>query len=73
MTDAQSLCCCGRLPASDPNPDCERCCLVWVIHQVGKMRAAQKGKDRKKAIALEDVVDQSLKRLRNIKTQNEIF
>ena len=64
-------CTCGT-PHSDitPNPDCERCCLVWTVHQVKKMRASQasffKTRDRADLEAskrLERVVDQAMVRL----------
>ena len=74
------LCACGRVPSSDPNPDCERCCLVWFAHKVGKMRESQKefSKTRKqdaleKSRELEDLVDRSLKRLYELKSQMELF
>ena len=74
------LCCCGNVPSSAPNPDCERCCLVWFAYQVHKMRKAQteffksrKRESLEESRRLEDVVDRAYLRLREVKSQQELF
>lgn len=78
--NAETVCCCGSVPAVNPNKDCERCCLVWFAHQTTLMRAAQirffktrKGIDLQESKRLETLVDQAISRLSEIPAQQELF
>ena len=79
--NANDLCSCGiGTPATAPNPNCERCCLVWLVHQTGLMRAAQKkffktrrGADLQESRRLESLVDRGVLRLSEIQSQQELF
>ena len=78
--NAHDLCSCGHVPATAPNPECERCCLVWFAHQTGLMRSAQKkffktsrGDDLQESRRLESLVDKAFLRLNEIPSQKELF
>ena len=74
-------CECGcESPSTDPNRDCERCCLVWTIAKVAEMRAAQKaffkhrrGDDLQRSRELEKVVDKAINKLSQTEIQKELF
>lgn len=74
------LCCCGFVSGHDPNPDCERCRLVWYAYQTSKMRKAQiefEKTGKRDALAeakrLQDIVDRTWLRLREVPSQQELF
>lgn len=78
--NANDLCSCGSLPATEPNRECERCCLVWFAHKTSQMRAAQLkffktriGSDMQEAKRLEKLVDAAIARLSEIPSQRELF
>jgi len=78
--NATDLCACGGLPATEPNRDCERCCLVWFAFKVDQMRAAQKqffktrrGEDLRESRRLEKLIDAAIVRLNKIPSQQELF
>lgn len=74
------LCSCGSVPATSPNKDCERCCLVWFAMTTKRMREAQKSffktrkaSDMQTAKQLEKLIDAAIERLENIPSQQELF
>ena len=73
-------CVCGSFPTTDPNPDCERCCLVWTVARMAELRAAQKEffrtrkrDDLERAQKLERLVDQAIERLARANRQKYLF
>ena len=78
--NSNNLCICGHIPASDPNPDCERCCLVWLVNRVEKLRATQsKYLKLKRPVDLKDakrqgeIVDAAIVKLLEKESDQELF
>jgi len=65
-------CCCGGT-ATKPNPECERCRLVYVVRATERMRSAQRqyhagrsGELLRVALEAEKLVDRLISRLNEI-------
>ena len=74
------LCVCGFVSGHDPNPDCERCRLVWFAYQAHRMLEAElafeksrKQKDLDEWKRRKDIVVRGYKRLREVPSQQELF
>jgi len=78
VTILKQKCSCGNYPATNPNPKCERCKMVWTIAVTKSMRQRQRdyfnsrtSESLQLSKNLERIVDNAIAKLEN--QQGELF